>query len=125
SRVVMPPTFEASRRELVEHSFSSPAFREDARRAGVDPAPLAAAWSYLLDQAEIGMMCALGTGGDMVVRLADEFAPDDVKARVRELFAAGEYAGEAAQMLTERTGGSDLAALETTAVADGDRWKLS
>src|SRR5207344_1660719 len=41
------------------------------------------------------------------------------------IFAAGEYAGEAAQMLTERTGGSDLAALETTAVADGDGWRVS
>ena len=115
SEVVMPPTFEASRRDLIEHNFSSPAFRDEARRAGVDPAPLSAAWAYLLDQAEIGMMCALGTGGDMVVRLAEEFAPPDVRDRVRALFAAGEYAGEAAQMLTERTGGSDLAALETTA----------
>jgi acyl-CoA dehydrogenase len=125
STVVMPPTFEASRRDLVEHNFASPAFRDEARQAGVDPAPLAAAWAYLLDQAEIGMMCALGTGGDMVMRLAEEFAPDDVKARVRELFAAGEYAGEAAQMLTERTGGSDLAALETTATPDGDGWTLT
>jgi hypothetical protein len=125
SDVVMPPTFEASRRDLIEHNFSSPAFREEARRARVDPAPLSAAWAYLLDQAEIGMMCALGTGGDMVVRLAEEFAPDDVKQRVRELFAAGEFAGEAAQMLTERTGGSDLAALETTAMPDGDCWRLS
>ena len=91
----------------------------------MDPAPLSAAWAYLLDQAEIGMMCALGTGGDMVVRLADEFAPPDVKTHVRELFAAGEYAGEAAQMLTERTGGSDLAELETTATPDGDGWRLS
>ena len=71
------------------------------------------------------MMCALGTGGDMVIRLVEEFAPDDVKARVRELFAAGEMAGEAAQMLTERTGGSDLAALETTATPDGDAWRLN
>jgi alkylation response protein AidB-like acyl-CoA dehydrogenase len=124
SRVVMPPTFEASRRELVEHSFSSPAFREEARRAGVDPGPLAAAWSYLLDQAEIGMMCALGTGGDMVVRLVEEFAPDDIKERVRTIFAAGEMAGEAAQMLTERTGGSDLAELETTATPAGEAWHL-
>ncbi len=82
-----------------------------AREAGVDARPLYAAWAYLLDQAEIGMMCALGTGGDMVVRLAEEFAPPDIRDRVRALFAAGEYAGEAAQMLTERTGGSDLAAL--------------
>ena len=79
----MPPTFEASRRDLIEHNFSSPAFRDEARQAGVDPAPLAAAWAYLLDQAEIGMMCALGTGGDMVVRLAEEFAPADVRDRVR------------------------------------------
>ncbi|MGH9272919.1 MAG: acyl-CoA dehydrogenase family protein, partial [Ilumatobacteraceae bacterium] len=125
SEVVMPATFEASRRDLIEHNFASPAFRDEARAAGVDPAPLSAAWAYLLDQAEIGMMCALGTGGDMVVRLAEEFAPDDVKQRVRELFAAGEFAGEAAQMLTERTGGSDLAALETTGTPDGDGWRLS
>jgi hypothetical protein len=125
SRVVMPETFEASRRDLVATAFGSPAFREQARSAGVDPAPLNAAWSYLLDQAEIGMACALGTGGDMVMRLAHQFAPDDVKARVAELFAAGENSGEAAQMLTERTGGSDLAALETTATPDGDAWRLN
>jgi acyl-CoA dehydrogenase len=124
SEVVMPPTFEASRRDLVEHSFSSPSFRDEARRAGVDPAPLSAAWSYLLDQAEIGMMCALGTGGDMVVRLVEEFAPEPIRAKVRAIFAAGEMAGEAAQLLTERTGGSDLAALETTATPDGDAWRL-
>jgi len=125
SRVVMPATFEASRRDLIEGSVTSPAFRDKARRAGVDPAPLGAAWSYLLDQAEIGMACALGTGGDMVVRLVEEFAPADVQERVRELFAAGEMSGEAAQMLTERTGGSDLAALETTASRSGDAWRLN
>ena len=125
SRVVMPGSFEESRRALVEDSFSSPAFRDEARRAGVDPAPLAAAWSYLLDQAEIGMMCALGTGGDMVIRLVEEFAPEEVKEQVRTLFAAGEMAGEASQMLTERTGGSDLAALEATATPEGDAWRLN
>src|SRR5215211_728608 len=125
SKVVMPATFEASRADLLAHNVSSPAFRDAAAAAGVDPRPLAAAWSYLLDQAEIAMACALGTGGDMVVRLAEEFAPADVKERVREIFAAGEMAGEAAQMLTERTGGSDLAALETTAVPDGDAWRVS
>jgi alkylation response protein AidB-like acyl-CoA dehydrogenase len=125
SEVVMPPTFEASRRDIIEHNVTSPEFVAAAQESGVDARPLYAAWAYLLDQAEIGMMCALGTGGDMVVRLAEEFAPEAVRDRVRELFAAGEYAGEAAQMLTERTGGSDLAALETTATPDGDRWLLS
>jgi acyl-CoA dehydrogenase len=125
SQVVMPPTFEASKRELVENSFSAPAFQQEARQHGIDPAPLAAAWSYLLNQAEIGMMCALGTGGDMVVRLTEAFAPEDVKERIHELFASGELAGEAAQLLTERTGGSDLGALETTATRAGDGWRLN
>ena len=125
SEVVVPSSFEASKADLLAHSFSSPAFRAEARAAGVDPAPLGAAWSYMLNQAEIGMTCALGTGGDMVVRLAEEFAPDDVKARVRELVGGAELGGEAAQMLTERTGGSDLAALETTASPEGDAWRLN
>jgi alkylation response protein AidB-like acyl-CoA dehydrogenase len=125
SRVVMPASFEASRRDLLAHSFSSPAFRSEARDAGVDPRPLAAAWSYLLDQAEIGMTCALGTGGEMVGRLAAEFVPEPVRDRVRELLGPGGMSGETAQLLTERTGGSDLAALETTATPDGDAWRLN
>ncbi|MFD0683538.1 acyl-CoA dehydrogenase family protein [Actinomadura fibrosa] len=125
SEVVMPPSFEAARADLVATSFTRPEFVAEARRAGVDPAPLGVAWSYLLDQADIGMACALGTGGDMVVGLTEAFAPDEVKARVRELFAAGEFSGEAAQMLTERSGGSDLGALESTASPDGDAWRLN
>ncbi|SPT60345.1 acyl-CoA dehydrogenase family protein [Actinomadura madurae] len=125
SEVVMPPSFEAARREIVATSFTRPGFVAEARREGVDPAPMGVAWSYLLDQADIGMACALGTGGDMVVGLAELFAPEDVKARVRELFAAGEMSGEAAQMLTERSGGSDLGALESTASREGDAWRLN
>jgi hypothetical protein len=79
----------------------------------------------MLCQAEIGMYCALGTGGDMVVRLVDDFAPDDVKLRVRELMTGDPLGGEASQMLTERTGGSDLAMLEATATPDGDAYRLS
>ena len=40
-------------------------------------------------------------------------------------FASGEWAGETIQSLTERTGGSDLAELETTATPDGDAWRLN
>jgi hypothetical protein len=125
SEVVMPPSFEAARRDIVATSFTRPDFAAEARRNGVAPAPLGVAWSYLLDQADIGMACALGTGGDMVVGLTEMFAPEDVRARVRELFAAGEMSGEAAQMLTERSGGSDLGALESTASRDGDAWRLN
>ena len=40
----MPPTFEASRRDLLEHSFTSPAFRDEAARRR-RPGPLSAAWT--------------------------------------------------------------------------------
>lgn len=124
-RVVMPSSFEENRRDLVAHAFSTPAFRAEADRAGVDAAPLEVAWTYLLDQAEIGMHCALGTGAEMVASLAEKFAPEDVKERVRELLGAGELVGETAQMLTERTGGCDLGAIETTATREGDAWRLN
>ena len=124
SRVVMPPTFEASKRDLIENAFDR-RFSADAAAAGVDSRPLNSAWTYMLSQAEIGMFCALGTGGDMVVKLVEDFAPDDIKERVRELMTGEPLYGEASQMLTERTGGSDLAMLETTATADGDAWRLN
>ncbi|MFG1706665.1 acyl-CoA dehydrogenase family protein [Nonomuraea sp. M3C6] len=125
SEVVMPASFQAARRALMENNFTSPSFAEEARAHGANPAALAAAWTYLLDQADIGMGCALGTGGDMVVSLAEKYAPEDVRERVREIFANGFYSGEAAQLFTERTGGSDLAALEAAAVPAGDSWLLS
>jgi len=127
SRVVMPASFEASKADLLEHRFSSAGLAADATAVGVDARVPAAAYSYLLDQAEIGMACALGTGGEMVERLVREFAPPDIKARVLPRLESGEWAGETAQLLTERTGGSDLAELETTAtpVGDGDAWVLN
>ncbi|TMR96197.1 acyl-CoA dehydrogenase family protein [Nonomuraea basaltis] len=126
SEVVMPPSFQTARRALMDDNFTSPSFAGQARANGANPDALAAAWTYLLDQADIGMGCALGTGGDMVVQLAEKHAPQDVRDRVREIFANGFYSGEAAQMFTERTGGSDLAALEAAAVPAGeDSWLLS
>ncbi|MFI6322718.1 acyl-CoA dehydrogenase family protein [Nonomuraea sp. NPDC050556] len=125
SQVVMPPSFETARRALMADNFTSPGFVADAVAHGADPRALGAAWTYLLDQADIGMGCALGTGGDMVVGLAEKHAPADILERVRTIFANGFYSGEAAQMFTERTGGSDLAALETAAVPSGDAWLLT
>ena len=125
SEVVMPPSFQAARQALMADNFTSPAFAQQARANGANPSALAAACTYMLDQADIGMGCALGTGGDMVVQLAEKHAPEDVRDRVREIFANGYYSGEAAQMLTERTGGSDLAALEAAAVPAGDAWLLT
>src|SRR6201993_1758899 len=122
SQVVQPPSFTESKRSVLA---AQKALKDDARRAGVNPAlPLYAA-NYLLDQADIGMGCALGTGGGLVKSLVAACAPGDVRDHVLGKFETGEWEGETAQLLTERTGGSDLGALETTATRHGDSWLLN
>jgi hypothetical protein len=125
SEVVLPPSFLSSRREVLDNSFTASPVREEAAARGTSTTMLNAAHSYMLDQAEIGMACALGTGGDMVVNLVRQFAPDDIRERVMAKFESGEWAGETIQSLTERTGGSDLAEIETTATPDGDAWRIN
>ena len=112
SHVVQPASFIESKRAVLD---AQKALKDDARRAGINPSlPLFAA-DYLLDQADIGMGCALGTGGGMVKSLVAAYAPADVRDHVLAKFADGEWEGETAQLLTERAGGSDLGMLETTA----------
>ncbi len=122
SQVIQPPSFIESKRAVLD---AQKALKDDARQAGFRSSmPLFAA-NYLLDQADIGMGCALGTGGGMVKSLVAAYAPADVREHVLDKFATGEWEGETAQLLTERAGGSDLGMLETTATRHGDSWLLN
>lgn len=122
SQVVQPPSFTQSKRAILE---AQSALREEARANGVSPSLILFASNYLMNQADIGMGCALGTGGGMVKSQVSAYAPPDVRDYVLAKFASGEWEGETAQMFTERTGGSDLGALETTATRHGDAWLLN
>ena len=122
SRVVMPASFTQSKRAVLD---AQKTLRAEARAAKVSSSLAMFASNYLLNQADIGMGCALGTGGGMVQSLVAAYAPADVKEHVLGKFESGEWAGETAQLLTERTGGSDLGALETTATRAGDAWLLN
>jgi acyl-CoA dehydrogenase len=122
SEVVMPASFTQSKRAVLD---AQQALRTEAREAKMSSSLPMFASNYLLNQADIGMGCALGTGGGMVQSLVAAYAPPDVAEHVLAKFASGEWAGETAQLLTERTGGSDLGALETTARRDGDTWLLN
>lgn len=122
SEVVMPASFTQSKRAVLD---AQQALRTDAREAKISSSLPMFASNYLLNQADIGMGCALGTGGGMVQSLVAAYAPPDVAEHVLAKFASGEWAGETAQLLTERTGGSDLGALETTATRQGDAWSLN
>ena len=125
SEVVLPPSFLESRRDVLANSFTTPADprgraapRRAPRRCSTPPTATCS------NQAEIGMTCALGTGGDMVVNLvrAVRARPTSASGCMAK-FASGEWAGQTIQSLTERTGGSDLAEIETTATPDGDAWR--
>jgi alkylation response protein AidB-like acyl-CoA dehydrogenase len=122
SQVVMPASFRESKRAILD---AQQALRAEARAANASSGLTLFASNYLLNQADIGMGCALGTGGGMVQSLVAAHAPADVREHVLAKFASGEWAGETAQLLTERTGGSDLGALETTATRSGDSWLLN
>ncbi|WP_422745524.1 acyl-CoA dehydrogenase family protein [Mycobacterium sp. WMMD1722] len=121
-RVVLPDSFIRSKRAVLDAQRT---LRDEVRAAGGRSSIPMFVANYLLDQADIGMGCALGTGGGMVQALVAAYAPADVRDHVLDKFASGEWDGETAQMLTERTGGSDLGALETTATRDGDAWLLN
>ena len=58
SRVIMPASFIQSRRAVLD---AQQALRDDVRRAGVNSTLAVFASNYLLNQADIGMGCALGT----------------------------------------------------------------
>ena len=121
-QVVQPTSFIESKRAVLS---AQKALKDDTRRAGIGSSLPMFAANYLLDQADIGMGCALGTGGGMVKSLVAAYAPADVREHVLARFASGEWEGETAQLLTERAGGSDLGVLETTATRHGDAWLLN
>jgi alkylation response protein AidB-like acyl-CoA dehydrogenase len=125
SEVVIPESAQQTKRDLIAARFSNPAIQEGAQRAGVRLDIPGAAYGYMLNQAEIGMACALGTGHGMIAALVNQFASPAIRDWVMPRLVAGEFDGATAQMLTERTGGSDLGALETTATPDGDAWLLN
>jgi hypothetical protein len=125
SEVIIAESAKATKRDLVEKGFMGPRFRQEAEEAGVLTGPLSMASGYLLNQAEIGMSCAMGADAGMVESQVTQFAPPDVKEHVLSRMNSGDWIGATGQFFTERTGGSDLGGLETTATPQGDAWLLN
>ena len=125
SHVHIPESAKATKRDIHEKGLGRASLRQEAQRAGVRLGPASSAQSYMLNQAEVGMTCALGADAGMVGFLASRYAPPDVAELVTTKLASGEWLGKTAQLLTERTGGSDLGQIETTATPDGDAWRLN
>jgi alkylation response protein AidB-like acyl-CoA dehydrogenase len=117
----------ATKRDLWEAGVSGPRLYDEARRRGRHlPETVPTALNYMLSQAEIGMLCSIGmTSG--VIGLVRRFAPPEVQRELMPHLTAEHFddAWDGAMFMTEKTGGSDLATLTTTARPDGDRWILN
>jgi alkylation response protein AidB-like acyl-CoA dehydrogenase len=124
SEVIISDSAKATKHDL-RNSFMGPEFRREAEAAGVSYGPLGMASGYLLNQAEIGMSCAMGADAGMVEAQVAQFAPPDIQDYVLSRIESGEWVGATGQFFTERTGGSDLGGLETTATPNGDSWILN
>ncbi len=122
SEVILPESAQQSKRDLIAARLG---IRTAMTRAGLRSTFPGLAYSYMLNQADIGMSCALGTGLDMIADLVDKYAPADIRDELMPRINAGEFDGETAQMLTERSGGSDLGQIETTATPHGDAYLLN
>jgi hypothetical protein len=117
----------ATKRDVWEAGISGPRLRREAAKRGRRyPATMTAALNYLLSQAETGMLCAVGmTSG--VIGLVQRFGSPDVQSLFLPHLTAERFddAWDGSMFMTEKTGGSDLSTLTTTALPDGDRWLLN
>ncbi|HKN40404.1 MAG TPA: acyl-CoA dehydrogenase family protein [Acidimicrobiia bacterium] len=119
--VVHHPTWLENKADLVRHDYTS--LHKRARRQV--PGVVTAAINYLVCQAETALVCAMGmtTGAaDVVARYAPESVRADIVGRLTS--TDPDAAWEGGMFLTERQGGSDVGANTTTAVQDGDEWRL-
>jgi hypothetical protein len=123
NRVVHHPGALATKRDLYE-TYLSAANPFSGEGAGV----VGSACTYLLDQSETGMACAVGmTGG--VATLVDAFGSQTTKNHFLPHLRATDYEQywDGAMFLTERDGGSDLGASTKTRAThvQDDLWVLN
>ena len=126
NRVVHHPATVASKRDCWESGVTGALLEREAERHGRRfPLVLRAACNYLLSQADTGLVCATGmTAG--VVGLVQRFATEPVRSRLLARLTAERFddAWDGAMFMTERTGGSDLSTLTTSARQRDGRWYL-
>ena len=119
-------------REMERIAFGDFAFHAMSHRAGVLgqdaalPAVAKYAFQYLFTQAEFGLICPVSVT-DTSIHILRRFASPELQAYLlpRMLSDDPETMWKGTQFMTEREGGSDVGAIRTRAVADGDRWLLT
>lgn len=127
NQVVHHPGALETKRDLWDlGAVTLPWWPEARERKPESVAAVSTALTYLLSQAETGMLCAVGmTSG--VAMLVERFGSPDVKKRFLPGLTARSFDGalDGAMFLTEVDGGSDLGStVKTMARKRGERWVL-
>ncbi len=133
--VVHHPATIESKRALWQSGYVSGFAADEAARGRPAPAVVHAGTSYLLSQADTGLVCSTGmTGG--VAGLVAAYAPPDLRDRLLAGLRASDFENglDGSMFLTERDGGSDLGrTVHCTArdigdgrvLIDGEKWFCS
>src|SRR5204863_4839012 len=109
NEIVHDPAAVDSKRALWASGYVGGFARDEADRGRPAPGVMLAATSYLLSQADTGLVCSLGmTSG--VAGLVAAYAPPDVRDALLPGLRGDSFDGgvDGSMFLTERDGGSDL-----------------
>ncbi|MFY9957364.1 acyl-CoA dehydrogenase family protein [Bradyrhizobium sp.] len=119
-------------RELENAAFGEFGIHAMSIRKGVlgwpDKYPVVAkhAFTFLFNQAEFGLGCPINVT-DGCAKLLANFGSDALKAKYLDSLTETNMAKltQGGQFMTEKEGGSDVGTLTTSAVQEGDHWRLS
>ena len=135
NEIVHHPATLDSKQALWEVGYVSGFAADEATRGRPTPGVVHGATSYLLSQADTGLVCSLGmTSG--VAGLVAAYAPPDVRDDLLAGLRAGdlEHGVDGSMFLTERDGGSDLGRTvhcvardigDGRVLIDGEKWFCS
>ena len=118
--------------EMQKLGFSRFGFAAMSHREGVlgwpgrIPHVVKFALSYVFVQAEFGLFCPISMT-DSAARVVAQFGPDDLRERYLPGLTSTDFETlqQSAQLLTERTGGSDVGANECVARLVDAEWRLT
>ncbi len=126
--IIYHPSFVA----MQQIGFSTFGFAAMSHREGVlgwpgrVPHVIKFALSYLFVQGEFGLFCPISMT-DSAARVIAQFGPDELRERYLPGLTSTDFTKltQSAQLLTERTGGSDVGANECVARLVGGEWQLT
>src|SRR5882757_4602433 len=124
--------YHSSYREMEKIAFGDFQFHAMSHRGGAlgmdRPLPAVAKYAlqYLFVQAEFGLMCPISVS-DTSIHLIRKFADAELKEYLLPKMLSADMATQwkGTQFMTERSGGSDVGAIETVARLQDGAWRLT